>query len=62
MIKFLIILAVIWTILSSFGWICLFNMMKSKSQAEKQKLVSNIYGWSIALDVLTVSFWIWLAV
>jgi len=63
MIKFLIVLSIVWGLVSVLGWIGLVARVRAcSSVAAKEKVISRIYWWSVALDLLAVSFWIWLVI
>jgi hypothetical protein len=59
MIKFLIILSIIWGILSIGGWIGVVPRINA-TPSLRARIIGNIYEWSILLDLLTIAFWVWL--
>jgi hypothetical protein len=62
MIKFLVIVSVIWAIFSIGGWVAFINMARKCNAYQLNNLINRLRGWSVALDFLTIAFWIWLVV
>lgn len=56
MLLFIYILAVMWTIFSTIGWIQMWKLYKKNPVLFQQV---EFYMWSISLDFLVIAFWIW---
>ena len=62
MIKFLIILSIMWGLVSLVGWVNLYKTCsKCRYQYQINRIAENFHLWTLIPDALCIAFWIWLA-